>query len=217
MYYKIKAGRVVAGVEVRVVAEDGTVLPNDGTSVGEFEIRGPWVTGSYYKDEDPAKFHDGWLRTGDVGTLDTPGLHDDLGPHEGRHQVRRRVDLLGRARERRDGPPRRLRGGRHRHPRPEVVRAPAGGRRAEARAARPPRPTWSSSWSTACRAGGCPTSGPSSTRCPRRASGKFDKKVMRAAYADGDYRCRARRCPSERAQRGHGRAWPSGSRACSRS
>ena len=41
MYYKIKAGRVVAGVEVRVVAEDGTVLPNDGTSVGEFEIRGP--------------------------------------------------------------------------------------------------------------------------------------------------------------------------------
>ena len=73
MYYKIKAGRVVGGVEVRVVAEDGTVLPNDGTSVGEFEIRGPWITGSYYKDEDPAKFHDGWLRTGDVGTLDGQG------------------------------------------------------------------------------------------------------------------------------------------------
>ena len=62
-----------AGVEVRVVAEDGTVLPNDGRSVGEFEIRGPWITGSYYKDEDPAKFHDGWLRTGDVGTLDAQG------------------------------------------------------------------------------------------------------------------------------------------------
>jgi fatty-acyl-CoA synthase len=45
MYYKIKAGRVVAGVEVRVVAEDGTILPHDGESVGEFEIRGPWVTG----------------------------------------------------------------------------------------------------------------------------------------------------------------------------
>jgi fatty-acyl-CoA synthase len=73
MYYKIKAGRVVGGVEVRVVAEDGTILPNDGKSVGEFEIRGPWVTGSYYKDEDPAKFHDGWLCTGDVGTLDTQG------------------------------------------------------------------------------------------------------------------------------------------------
>ncbi len=73
MYYKIKAGRIVAGVEVRVVAPDGTVLPNDGTSVGEFEIRGPWVTGSYYKDEDPSRFHDGWLCTGDVGSLDTQG------------------------------------------------------------------------------------------------------------------------------------------------
>ena len=41
--------------------------------MGEFEIRGPWITGSYYKDEDPAKFDDGWLRTGDVGTLDTQG------------------------------------------------------------------------------------------------------------------------------------------------
>jgi fatty-acyl-CoA synthase len=73
MYYKVKAGRVVAGVEVRVVAEDGTVLPHDGSSVGEFEIRGPWVTGSYYKDEDPSRFHDGWLCTGDVGTLDHQG------------------------------------------------------------------------------------------------------------------------------------------------
>jgi fatty-acyl-CoA synthase len=73
MYYKIKAGRVVGGVEVRVVAEDGTVLPRDGESVGEFEVRGPWVTGSYYKDEDPARFHDGWLCTGDIGTLDQQG------------------------------------------------------------------------------------------------------------------------------------------------
>jgi fatty-acyl-CoA synthase len=73
MYYKIKAGRVVAGVEIRVVAEDGTVLPNDGTSIGEFEVRGPWVTGSYYKEEDPDRFRDGWLRTGDVGCLDEQG------------------------------------------------------------------------------------------------------------------------------------------------
>ncbi len=72
-YYRVKAGRVVPGVEVRVVAEDGTVMPNDGASVGEFEIRGPWVTGAYYKDEDPSKFHDGWLCTGDVGCLDHQG------------------------------------------------------------------------------------------------------------------------------------------------
>ncbi|MGH9082655.1 MAG: long-chain fatty acid--CoA ligase [Acidimicrobiales bacterium] len=71
--YLVKAGRVVAGVEVRVVAPDGRILPNDGESVGEFEIRGPWVTAEYYKDADPGRFHDGWLRTGDVGSLDRRG------------------------------------------------------------------------------------------------------------------------------------------------
>ncbi|MDA8358750.1 MAG: long-chain fatty acid--CoA ligase [Actinomycetota bacterium] len=71
--YRVKAGRVVAGVEVRVVGEDGEILPNDGSAVGEFEIRGPWVTASYYRDPDPARFHDGWLRTGDVGSLDERG------------------------------------------------------------------------------------------------------------------------------------------------
>jgi fatty-acyl-CoA synthase len=46
------------------------VLPNDGVSVGELEVRGPWITGSYYGDDSGDRFHDGWLRTGDVGTLD---------------------------------------------------------------------------------------------------------------------------------------------------
>jgi fatty-acyl-CoA synthase len=68
--WRAKAGRVVPGAEVRVVADDGTVLPNDGVSVGELEVRGPWITGSYYGDDSGDRFHDGWLRTGDVGTLD---------------------------------------------------------------------------------------------------------------------------------------------------
>ncbi|MGH9088490.1 MAG: long-chain fatty acid--CoA ligase [Acidimicrobiales bacterium] len=72
--YRVKAGRVVAGVEVRVAGPDGEILPDDGESVGEFEIRGPWVTASYYKDLDPGRFHDAWLRTGDVGTLDRKGF-----------------------------------------------------------------------------------------------------------------------------------------------
>lgn len=74
MDYRVKAGRLLAGVKVRVVGDDGTVLPSDGTSVGEFEIAGPWITASYYLDDDPEKFHDGWLRTGDVGTLDSEGF-----------------------------------------------------------------------------------------------------------------------------------------------
>ncbi len=71
--YRVKAGRVVAGVEVRVTADDGTVLPRDGKTVGEFEIRGPWITASYFGVDDPEKFRDGWLRTGDIGTIDGEG------------------------------------------------------------------------------------------------------------------------------------------------
>jgi fatty-acyl-CoA synthase len=72
--YRVKSGRVVGGVELRIVDDDGTVLPRDGKSVGEFEIRGPWITGSYFGVDDPEKFRDGWLRTGDIGTLDAEGF-----------------------------------------------------------------------------------------------------------------------------------------------
>ncbi len=71
--YRTKAGRVACGVEARVVAPDGRTLPDDGESVGEFEVRGPWVTAAYYKDDSGDRFHEGWLRTGDVGTLDRLG------------------------------------------------------------------------------------------------------------------------------------------------
>ena len=71
---RASAGRVVCGAEVRVVDDEGAVLPNDGKAVGEIEIRGPWVTGSYYLNADPSKFHDGWLRTGDVGHVDPQGF-----------------------------------------------------------------------------------------------------------------------------------------------
>jgi fatty-acyl-CoA synthase len=72
--YRDTAGRLVAAVEARLVGPDGTVLPHDGESVGEVEVRGPWVTGAYFKDDDPEKFRDGWLRTGDVGTIDRLGF-----------------------------------------------------------------------------------------------------------------------------------------------
>ncbi|WP_433870397.1 long-chain fatty acid--CoA ligase [Saccharopolyspora sp. CA-218241] len=71
--YRVSQGRTPASVQARVVADDGTVLPRDGASVGELQVRGPWVTASYYGEEDPEKFHDGWLRTGDVGYLTPDG------------------------------------------------------------------------------------------------------------------------------------------------
>ncbi|MEU5920048.1 long-chain fatty acid--CoA ligase [Streptomyces sp. NPDC047141] len=69
-----KSGRVMPFVEVRLIADDGTEQPWDGTSVGELELRGPWVTGSYlHTEESPEKFHDGWLRTGDLGVIEPGG------------------------------------------------------------------------------------------------------------------------------------------------
>ncbi|MFD0683786.1 long-chain fatty acid--CoA ligase [Actinomadura fibrosa] len=70
---RVTQGRILAGLEIRIVGDGDVVLPNDGEAVGEVEIRGPWITGAYHLDEDPGKFHDGWLRTGDVGTLSSDG------------------------------------------------------------------------------------------------------------------------------------------------
>ena len=72
--WRMRAGRVIHGVEMRIVGKEGEELPRDGTSEGEIEVRGPWVTGSYHNDPAPDKFRDGWLRTGDVGTLDERGF-----------------------------------------------------------------------------------------------------------------------------------------------
>ncbi|UNC01158.1 fatty acid--CoA ligase [Mycolicibacterium boenickei] len=70
---RVSQGRPMCGVEVRVVDDEGAPLPADGDAVGELEVRGPWITGSYYLDRDAEKFDTGWLRTGDVGTIDRQG------------------------------------------------------------------------------------------------------------------------------------------------
>jgi len=74
MDWRAKTGRVSAGVQLRIVDDAGNLLPWDGKSAGEIEVRGPWITGSYYRDPASDKFHDGWLRTGDVGTVDAKGF-----------------------------------------------------------------------------------------------------------------------------------------------
>jgi fatty-acyl-CoA synthase len=72
--YRATQGRLLCGVDGRIVDDAGNQLPADGKAVGELEVRGPWVTGSYYNDEDPDRFDGEWLRTGDVGTLDDRGF-----------------------------------------------------------------------------------------------------------------------------------------------
>jgi fatty-acyl-CoA synthase len=74
MDWRAKTGRVMGGIELRIVDDGGNELPWDGEAVGEIEVRGPWVTGAYYGDPSPEKFHDGWLRTGDVGSVDDRGF-----------------------------------------------------------------------------------------------------------------------------------------------
>jgi len=72
--YRRMTGRIVPLVEVRLMGDDGEV-PWDGESTGEVEIRGPWIASDYYEDPSGAdKFHDGWLRTGDIATMDSRGF-----------------------------------------------------------------------------------------------------------------------------------------------
>ncbi|HET9070626.1 MAG TPA: long-chain fatty acid--CoA ligase [Acidimicrobiales bacterium] len=72
--WRLKTGRVVPGVEIRIVGDDGSEAPWDGETTGEIEVRGPWITAAYHLDPAPEKFHDGWLRTGDIGSVDGRGF-----------------------------------------------------------------------------------------------------------------------------------------------
>jgi len=74
MDWRSYTGRVVGGVELRIVDDTGAALPWDGDAVGEIEVRGPWITAAYHSDPSPEKFDDGWLRTGDVGSVSPDGF-----------------------------------------------------------------------------------------------------------------------------------------------
>ncbi len=67
---KCKQGRPVYGVGLRVVDDEGNVLPSDGKSSGHLLVRGPWVLERYYREEAPAVDKVGWFDTGDVANLD---------------------------------------------------------------------------------------------------------------------------------------------------
>jgi fatty-acyl-CoA synthase len=67
-------GRPGFGVDIRIVGEGGIELPWDGKSVGEVQARGNWIAAAYYLDDSSRdRFEGGWLRTGDVATIDAEG------------------------------------------------------------------------------------------------------------------------------------------------
>jgi fatty-acyl-CoA synthase len=71
---KLKQGRGLWGVDLRIVGEDGRELPRDGKSPGALQVRGPWVSSAYFKHDGAAAFTaDGWFDTGDIATLDAEG------------------------------------------------------------------------------------------------------------------------------------------------
>jgi fatty-acyl-CoA synthase len=71
---RAKQGMPVVGVEIRAVDEQGREVPWDGKTMGELQVRGPWVIRAYYNDPRTAEaFQDGWFRTGDVVTIDPEG------------------------------------------------------------------------------------------------------------------------------------------------
>ena len=71
----LKQGRTIYGVEVRIAGDTGQELPRDGSSIGEIQIRGPWVLSGYFKGVGGSVTDaEGWFRTGDVGTMDAEGF-----------------------------------------------------------------------------------------------------------------------------------------------
>ena len=71
---RMKAGRPIFGVEMKIVDDEGAELPWDGEAFGSLKVRGPWVCSSYFKlDDSDAHAEQGWFETGDVATIDPDG------------------------------------------------------------------------------------------------------------------------------------------------
>jgi fatty-acyl-CoA synthase len=77
---RARHGLPLAGVDLRIIDESGAEVPADGVTMGELQVRGPWITAGYYRDAvnrvdapHAPSFMDGWFRTGDVATIDGRG------------------------------------------------------------------------------------------------------------------------------------------------
>ena len=73
MKIRLKQGRAIYGVDMKIVDGDGRTLPWDGKTFGDLHVKGPWVIRAYFKDEGGDPLVNGWFPTGDVGTIDADG------------------------------------------------------------------------------------------------------------------------------------------------
>ncbi len=74
MKVRLKQGRGIYGVDMKIVDGDGKDLPWDGKAYGDLLVKGPWIISDYYKGEGGSPLVDGWFPTGDVATIDPDGF-----------------------------------------------------------------------------------------------------------------------------------------------
>jgi len=70
---RLKQGRSIYGVDMKIVDGNFQELPWDGQTYGDLMVKGPWVISEYYRAEGPPPLVDGWFSTGDVATIDADG------------------------------------------------------------------------------------------------------------------------------------------------
>ena len=73
MKIRLKQGRAIYGVDMKIVGEDGKELAWDGKAYGDLYVKGPWIVAEYFKGEGGNPLVDGWFPTGDVATIDAEG------------------------------------------------------------------------------------------------------------------------------------------------
>jgi fatty-acyl-CoA synthase len=73
MKIRLKQGRAIYGVDMKIAGDDGRELPWDGKTYGDLYVKGPWVLREYFKGEGGDPLVDGWFPTGDVATIDEDG------------------------------------------------------------------------------------------------------------------------------------------------
>ena len=74
MRVRLKQGRAVYGVDMKIVNGEGEELPWDGKTYGDLLVRGPWIIDQYFRAEGRSPLQDGWFPAGDVATIDADGF-----------------------------------------------------------------------------------------------------------------------------------------------